>query len=93
MPTVMTIQDFGWRDYIYSNDHEPPHMHIYLNEELLFEIAISGDYEILRLHTRKHVKAHKIDYLQQILKQHSEMLMKMWEDRRKGLSKYAVIEA
>jgi len=34
------MRKYGWHGDMYSKDHEPPHLHIYKNRELLFTIKI-----------------------------------------------------
>jgi len=85
------MRKYGWHGDMYSKDHEPPHLHIYKNRELLFTIKIADDFEPLSKVPANIPRSH-IRRLQEGLRNNEAILSWLWRNRAQPGQRPPVIE-
>lgn len=83
MPCVLRVPRHGLSGYIYSNEqHKKPHIHIYLNKEVLFVFELEPPFECLETLGPKYGTQEK--YMRRVLEDYYEELLKFWKACMQG---------
>ena len=77
MPTI--IRQGGFRVVIYTDDHAPPHVHVfYGNEELL--ASLGSDTVPASVRSNRGMKPHRILKALQLVADNQALLLERWRE-------------